>query len=742
MLSDPLILFIVLAPGLAALTGLFHKLTGDRFVMVVTTGTVLTCGALALIQLFNHAFGGGGHGAEEALAHGGEHGEHAEHAVAAAGTHIIKLMTWMDVGGLVADWSIRVDGLSITMMAVITSVAGLVHLYSWGYMSEEPHRARFFAYLSLFTFMMLMLVVADNFIQLFFGWEGVGLASYLLIGFWYQNKAPNDAAIKAFVTNRVGDFGLALGIMAVFLVFGTVQFEPVFAQISGAVAQHANLVETYNAAMAAGSEAIAPPELLAYLGEALPLEFLGYSLPALEVIGVLLFIGAMGKSAQFFLHVWLPDAMEGPTPVSALIHAATMVTAGVYLVCLLSPIYEYTVWAAGMVTVVGAVTALYAATVGLAQNDIKRVIAYSTCSQLGYMFFAAGVGAYEGAMFHLFTHAFFKALLFLGAGSVIHGMHHEQDMRMMGGVRKFMPITYAAMMIGTIAIIGIGLPLIDLPIAGFAGFYSKDAILESAFVAGQSGVAFGTMAFWFGIAAALLTSFYSWRLIYMTFHGPYTGAHLLAHGHDDHHDDHHGEDDHGHGHEPHESPWVMLVPLILLSTGAVLAGVGFYNPMFHHGAEFWGSAIYHSAENHIIHDIDEVKHDPAFNWVFLAPVIVTVLGFLVATFVYLLNRGMGKRIADSGGPLHAFLLNKWYFDEIYQYLIIKPLAWLGDLFWKGGDGRIIDGLGPNGLAWLSKWSARRLSAMHTGYLYHYAFVIIGAALVFGGVLYWRSGVSG
>ncbi|MCI4644038.1 MAG: NADH-quinone oxidoreductase subunit L, partial [Hyphomonadaceae bacterium] len=551
MMSDPLILFIVLAPGLAALTGLFHKLTGDRFVMIVTTGTVLTCGGLALVQLFNHAFGGGGHGAEEAVAHGAEHGEHA---VAAAHAHIIKLMTWMEVGGLKADWAIRVDGLSITMMAVITSVAGLVHLYSWGYMSEDPHRARFFAYLSLFTFAMLMLVVADNFIQLFFGWEGVGLASYLLIGFWYQNKAPNDAAIKAFVTNRVGDFGLALGVMAVFLVFGTVEFAPVFEQIQDAVAHNENVREV------------------------LKLDFLGYSLPALEVIGVLLFIGAMGKSAQFFLHVWLPDAMEGPTPVSALIHAATMVTAGVYLVCLLSPIYEYTYYAAGMITLIGAVTALYAATVGLAQNDIKRVIAYSTCSQLGYMFFAAGVGAYEGAMFHLFTHAFFKALLFLGAGSVIHGMHHEQDMRMMGGVRKFMPITYAAMMIGTIAIIGIGIPLIELPFAGFAGFYSKDAILESAFVAGQSGIAFGTMAFWFGIAAALLTSFYSWRLIYMTFHGPYTGAHLLAHGHDDHADDHHGEDDHGH--EPHESPWVMLVPLILLSVGAVLAGVVFYSPMF------------------------------------------------------------------------------------------------------------------------------------------------------------------
>ncbi|MEM0986033.1 MAG: NADH-quinone oxidoreductase subunit L [Pseudomonadota bacterium] len=709
MLPDPFILFIVLAPGIAAIIGgLLQKQIGDTGAMVVTTGTVLTAGSLSLYQLFAYTFAG--HGGE--AAHGDSH-SHAEAAHRAA-AHIITLMNWIDVGGFTADWAIRVDALSIVMMAVITSVSGLVHLYSWGYMSEDPHRARFFSYLSLFTFAMLMLVVADNFIQLFFGWEGVGLASYLLIGFWYTKRAPNEASIKAFVTNRVGDFGLALGIMAVFVIFGSVEFAPVLDAIR--------------------NDAFVTPLAMANPGPVreTTMQFLNWQLPALEVIGVLLFIGAMGKSAQFFLHVWLPDAMEGPTPVSALIHAATMVTAGVYLVCLLSPIYEYTTVAAGMITIIGAVTALYAATVGLAQNDIKRVIAYSTCSQLGYMFFAAGVGAYEAAMFHLFTHAFFKALLFLGAGSVIHGMHHEQDMRHMGGVARFMPITYGAMMIGTVAIIGLGLP----HVWGFSGFFSKDAILESAYAASLTGVAFAQLAFWFGIVAALLTSFYSWRLVYMTFHGPYTGAHNL-HGH---HDDHgHGDDHHAPG-DPHESPVVMLIPLILLSIGAVAAGWTFYDPMFHHGEGFWRDAIYRASDNHVIHDIDKVlKKNPEYEWVFWAPLVVTVIGFTIATFTYLFNRGVGKRIAESGGPLHSLFSNKWYFDEIYQATLIRGSALLGDVFWKTGDQRIIDGTGPNGIAALTQWSARRLSALHTGYLYHYAFVIIGAALVFGAVLYWQSG---
>ncbi|RAN34862.1 NADH-quinone oxidoreductase subunit L [Hyphomonas pacifica] len=716
MLPDFLILYIVLAPGLIALTGLVHKFIGDKLVMTLTTAVVLSAGALSLFQLFAYVAGLGGHAA------GGE--EHHASLVAMSTAselkqHIITLMPWIHVGEFQANWAIRVDTLSIVMMAVITGVSGLVHLYSWGYMSEEPHKARFFSYLSLFTFMMLMLVTADNFIQLFFGWEGVGLASYLLIGFWYQNKAPNDASIKAFVTNRVGDFGLALGIMAVFYVFRSVEFGPVL----DAVRQNTAVVPV------GFTEAFPVREL--------KISFLHWDLNALEVIGVLLFIGAMGKSAQFFLHVWLPDAMEGPTPVSALIHAATMVTAGVYLVCLLSPIYEYTIYAAGMITIVGAVTALYAATVGMAQNDIKRVIAYSTCSQLGYMFFAAGVGAYEAAMFHLFTHAFFKALLFLGAGSVIHGMHHEQDMRKMGGLAKYMPLTYAAMMIGTIAIIGLGIPHTKI---GFSGFFSKDAILESAFAGGAAEVMFGQVAFWFGIIAAFLTSFYSWRLIYMTFHGP-----MASKTHDDevyeeadsHADDHLAADDHhAHGHhgDPHESPLLMLVPLALLSIGAMFAGLYFYNAFVDHNNEaFWAGAIYRSAENHVLHN----RHDVP-EWVIYAPLIVTIAGFLIATFTYYFNRGVGKRIADSGGPLYSLFYNKWYFDEIYQATLVRGSALLGNLFWKA-DKKIIDGLGPDGVTHLTQGAAKRLSKMHTGYLYHYAFVIIGAALVFGGIMWLRAG---
>ncbi|GAB5457687.1 MAG: NADH-quinone oxidoreductase subunit L [Henriciella sp.] len=702
MLPANAIYFIVLAPGLAALiAGLLTKFIGDRGAMVVTTGTVGLAGILSIIQLFSHTFGG-----PDAVHIAGVEGG-AAHAKAT----ILPLMTWIDVGQFQANWAVRVDTMSIVMMAVITSVSGLVHLYSWGYMSEDPHRARFFAYLSLFTFAMLMLVTADNFIQLFFGWEGVGLASYLLIGFWFTKDAPNDAAIKAFVTNRVGDFGLALGIMAVFLVFGSVEFEPVLS----AIKENAQVV----------------PLALAEAGNArdIILPFLGMDLPALEVIGVLLFIGAMGKSAQFFLHVWLPDAMEGPTPVSALIHAATMVTAGVYLVCLVSPIYEYAPNAAAMIALVGAITAIYAATVGMAQNDIKRVIAYSTCSQLGYMFFAAGVGAYEAAMFHLFTHAFFKALLFLGAGSVIHGSHHEQDMRKMGGVARFMPLTYAAMLIGTVAIIGLGIPHTSF---GFSGFFSKDAIIESAYSASLSGVSFAQFAFWMGIIAAMLTSFYSWRLIYMTFHGPRAEAdHHEEHAHDAH-------DDHHHSGDPHESPLVMLIPLGLLCIGAVFAGVTFYDPMFHHGEAFWGDALYRAASNHVIHDIDEMKYQAQYAWVFWAPLVVTIIGFLIATFTYFFNRGFGKRLADSGGPLHSMFENKWFFDEIYNATIIRASAWLGDIFWKG-DKKVIDRVGPDGMSGLVQWGSRRLSAMHTGYLYHYAFVIIGAALIFGAILFWHNG---
>ncbi|WP_018147162.1 NADH-quinone oxidoreductase subunit L [Henriciella marina] len=719
MLPDIALLFIVLAPGLAALiAGLFQKYVTDTGAMVITTGTVGLAGILSVIQLFMFAFGGGvAEAVHTAAPAAGDHGA----AMVAPVQHIITMLTWMDVGQFQADWAIRVDAMSIVMMAVITGVSALVHVYSWGYMSEDPHRARFFAYLSLFTFMMLMLVTADNFIQLFFGWEGVGLASYLLIGFWYTKAAPNSAASKAFVTNRVGDFGLALGIMAIFVVFGSVEFDPVMT----AIRENATVVPLALAGAAPIQDLVVP--------------FLSWNVPALELIGVLLFIGAMGKSAQFFLHVWLPDAMEGPTPVSALIHAATMVTAGVYLVCLASPIYEYAPFAAGMVTLIGAVTAIYAATVGLAQNDIKRVIAYSTCSQLGYMFFAAGIGAYQAAMFHLFTHAFFKALLFLGAGSVIHGMHHEQDMRRMGGVAKFMPLTYAAMMIGTIAIIGLGIPHTSL---GFAGFFSKDAIIETTFAAGQNGVSFGMFAFILGIIAALLTSFYSWRLIYMTFHGPREDSiPPETPEFDSHADEHLSVDEHGHHthHEdPHESPLVMLIPLGLLSLGAIFAGFLFYDSFVGHDqASFWAGALYTAADNLVLEEKYNVPE-----WVFWAPLFVTITGFVIATFTYFFNRGFGARIAASGGPLHSLFANKWYFDEIYNATFIKGTHWLGGFLWKTGDKRIIDGFGPDGVTSLVRWGSRRLSAMHTGYLYHYAFVIIGAALVFGAVMFWRVGGAG
>lgn len=698
-LPDPLIIFIVLAPGIAAaVAGLLQRFIGDRIAMVITTATVGLAGILSVYQLFGYAFGGHTDG---------DSGTHAQ--------HVIELARWIDVGQFRADWAIRVDALSIVMMAVITSVAGLVHLYSWGYMAEDPHKARFFSYLSLFTFMMLMLVTADNLIQLFFGWEGVGLASYLLIGFWYHKETANSASIKAFVTNRVGDFGLALGIMAVFFVFGTVELYPMLEAIK------ANSFDIpFVQPIAQFADGVGPRDAT--------LEFLGLNLMALEVIGILLFIGAMGKSAQFFLHVWLPDAMEGPTPVSALIHAATMVTAGVYLVCLLSPVYEFAPVAAGFVTFIGAVTALYAATVGLAQNDIKRVIAYSTCSQLGYMFFAAGIGAYQAAMFHLFTHAFFKALLFLGAGSVIHGMHHEQDMRKMGGVAKYMKLTYATMLIGTIAIIGLGIPHTQF---GFAGFFSKDAIIETTFAAGIKDVSFAQMAFWAGIIAALLTSFYSWRLIYMTFHGPMAQTDL-------HHHTEAADDDHHHAHssEPHESPWVMLIPLILLSAGAIAAGFVFYDSFVgHHQKAFWDGAIYAASDNTVLKDKYPADHGGIVpEWVFWMPLIVTITGFLIATFTYLFNRGFGARLAQKGGPLHSMFANKWYFDELYQATVIRWTRVLGDVFWKVGDKKIIDGLGPDGVTGLARWGAARLSAMHTGYLYHYAFVILGAAAIFGAVM--------
>ena len=695
-----LVTLLVFAPLLGAtVAGLFGRRIGNIGSQAITTGLLLVAcalGWLTFIEILTHAWA----------------------------PFTVTLAPFINVGDFQSAWSVRIDTLSAVMLIVVTTVSALVHLYSWGYMADDDSRPRFFAYLSLFTFAMLALVTAADFMQLFFGWEGVGLASYLLIGFWYKKPTASAAAIKAFVVNRVGDFGFALGIMTTFWMFHTIRFAELFPLI----ASHANASWS----------------------------FAGQSWAAVDLACVLLFIGAMGKSAQFFLHTWLPDAMEGPTPVSALIHAATMVTAGVYMVCLLSPMFEYAPVAKQVVTVIGAVTALFAATVGLAQNDIKRVIAYSTCSQLGYMFFAAGVGAYQGAMFHLFTHAFFKALLFLSAGSVIVGMHHEQDMRKMGALWNKLPITYVVMIIGTLAITGVGLPYLDL---GFAGFYSKDAIINAAYVASTGHSWTAGFAFFAGLFAAGLTSFYSWRLIFMTFHGKAKWA-KEAHGpaadhgahdhashaqiethtepHDAGHDDGHAHDDHGHGHggTPHESPWIMLVPIMLLSVGAVFAGGVFASHFIGEGrADFWRGAIFTLASNHVL---DTEGKLPA--WEVWSPLGLTLIGFLAAFYVYVMKEGLGAAIAARKGPVWSFLYNKWYFDELYEFVFVRGAKGLGDLFWKRGDQQIIDGLGPNGVAWVSARLGKLIGKMQTGYVYNYAFVmLIGVAGLLGYALmtWWR-----
>lgn len=654
---------IVLGPLFAAvIAGLLQRYIGDKLAMAVTTGFVGLSLALSLPIFAGFVWG-------ESQA------------------RVIELFTFVDVAGFTSTWSVRIDALSALMLVVVNTVSFLVHVYSIGYMDEDPHKARFFSYLSFFTFSMLALVTANDFLQLFFGWEGVGVASYLLIGFWYHKRSANDAAIKAFITNRIGDFGFALGIMAVFFCYGSIQYDEVFAA------------------------AAARPDMMLGIG--------AVQARAVEVIAFLLFIGAMGKSAQFFLHVWLPDAMEGPTPVSALIHAATMVTAGVFMVCRLGEIYQMAPYAAGFVTVIGAATALFAATVGVAQNDIKRVVAYSTCSQLGYMFIAAGIGAYNIAMFHLFTHAFFKALLFLGAGSVIHGLHHEQDMRYMGGVGRQMPITFAMMTVGTLALIGFGIPAIgSFPGFGLAGFYSKDAIIETAFGAHAIG---GQFAFWCALSAAFLTSFYSWRLVFMTFTGTYRGnpdAHRDDRAHGEHHAAHAKPVD---GSAPaHESSWVMLAPLVVLAAGAIFAGAVFAPYLLGRGAHgFWGESVVLPAGGH--------EHPPT--WVIWAPLTVTVTGALSALFFYLWRPGSARLLAR--GPVWAFLYNKWWFDEIYDFIFVKGARAVGDLFWKVGDMKLIDGLGPDGMAGLSNFFSRRLRRLQTGYVFHYSFLMLIAAVAFG-----------
>lgn len=575
----------------------------------------------------------------------------------------VVIAQWVQSGTFDVSWSIRMNVLTAVMLVVVNTVSALVHLYSHEYMKEDPAIPRFQAYLSLFTFAMLMLVTADNFLQLFFGWEGVGLASYLLIGFWFHKDSANSAAMKAFVVNRVGDFGFGLGIMAIYMFTGSIEFDTVFAAIPGLVGQS--------------------------------FTFLWFEADVVTTISLLLFVGAMGKSAQLFLHTWLPDAMEGPTPVSALIHAATMVTAGVFLVALCSPIFEYSPTALTIVTIVGASTAFFAATIGLVQNDIKRVIAYSTCSQLGYMFFALGVSAYPAAVFHLFTHAFFKALLFLGAGSVIHALHHEQDMRKMGGTWRVLPYTFTAMTIGTLALTGF--PFLS-------GFYSKDMVIEAAYAA-QTGV--GQYAFWMGVIAAFLTSFYSWRLVYMTFfNAPRASKETMDHA--------------------HESPWKMMVPLILLSIGALGAGAVFYDGFVgYEWRAFWGDAIFVLPENTAMDDAHKVPL-----WVKLAPIGSMALGFVLASLFYKVDTSIPAKVAKHNQPLYQFLLNKWYFDEIYHFLFIRSSQALGRLFWKRGDGQLIDGFGPNGISAVAVKVAQRFSALQTGYLYHYAFVmLIGITLI-------------
>jgi NADH-quinone oxidoreductase subunit L len=570
------------------------------------------------------------------------------------------IFSWMTSGDLKVDWALRIDTLTVVMLVVVTTISSFVHLYSIGYMADDPFQPRFFSYLSLFTFAMLMLVTADNLVQLFFGWEGVGLMSYLLIGFWYQKPEANAAAIKAFIVNRIGDFGFSLGIFAVFLMTGAIDFDTVFAQ--------------------------AP----ALTGKTI--HFLSWDVDALTLICLLLFMGAMGKSAQFLLHTWLPDAMEGPTPVSALIHAATMVTAGVFMVARLSPLFELAPNAQTFVTFIGATTAFFAATIGLVQNDIKRIIAYSTCSQLGYMFVAMGTGAYSIGMFHLFTHAFFKALLFLGSGSVILAMHHEQDIRHMGGLKDKIPFTYWTMVIGTLALTGFPLT---------AGYFSKDAIIEAAYVSTNPMALY---AFGMTVIAAALTAFYSWRLIFMTFHGSP-------------HDRHHYE-------EARESPTVMLIPLGFLAAGAIFAGYPFKELFVGPGvAEFFRDSLKFGPTNHILEDMHHIPYLAS-----IAPTVMMAIGFVIAWEFYIRRPELPAELARQQEPLYKFLLNKWYFDELYDFLLVRPTLWLCRVLWKYGDGWVIDGLGPDGISARVLDVTRGVVRLQTGYLYHYAFaMLIGVA---------------
>ena len=674
-LSLQLIVFLPLVAAIVA--GLGGRWIGATAAKAVTTGALFVGAALSWPIFLSYVAGG-------------------------AEAQVVPVLEWIRSGDLVVDWALRVDTLTAVMLVVVTTVSSLVHLYSWGYMEEDPGQPRFFAYLSLFSFAMLMLVTADSLVQMFFGWEGVGLASYLLIGFWYHKPSANAAALKAFVVNRIGDFGFSLGIFGTFLVFGTVSIPAILEA----------------APSMAGST----------------IGFAGMRVDTMTLLCILLFIGAMGKSAQLGLHTWLPDAMEGPTPVSALIHAATMVTAGVFMVCRLSPMFEVSEVASHVVIYVGAATAIFAATVGTAQNDIKRVIAYSTCSQLGYMFFAAGVGAYGAAMFHLFTHAFFKALLFLGAGSVIHAMHHEQDMRYYGALRKEIPFTFWVMVIGTLAITGVGIAGV-----GFAGYHSKDAILESAYASGSVP---GGIAFFLGALAALLTSFYSWRLIFLTFYGKprWAASEHVRHAlHGEHEDPAHEHGDSSKskatppegtgGYHPHESPWTMLVPIGLLAVGAAFAGFLFAHD-FLDSAAFWNGSI--AFDEHLAHAMHEVPL-----WVKYTATFAMLIGLLVAWRNYIYRPEAAAAFVSTFPAIHRFVANKWYFDELYDRIFVRPSLWLGRLFWHGGDEGTIDRFGPHGAAYAVGVGNRFTARLQSGYLYSYAFVmllgLLGAA---SWVMWW------
>ncbi|ALE16542.1 NADH-ubiquinone oxidoreductase chain L [Altererythrobacter epoxidivorans] len=648
------ILLIVFLPLLAAIVGgLTNKAAPAVFTKSITTGALFISCLLSWPIFIGFLTG-----ANEAT--------------------VVNVLTWVQSGTLTFDWALRVDTLTAVMLVVITTVSALVHLYSWGYMEEDPDQPRFFAYLSLFTFAMLMLVTADNLVQMFFGWEGVGLASYLLIGFWFRKPSANAAAIKAFVVNRVGDLGFMMGIFGTYLVFQTTSIPEILAAAPGM----------------SGSS----------------IGFLGYRVHTMDLLCILLFIGAMGKSAQLGLHTWLPDAMEGPTPVSALIHAATMVTAGVFMVCRLSPMFETAPIALGFVVFIGAATCIFAATIGTTQWDIKRVIAYSTCSQLGYMFFAAGVGAYNAAMFHLFTHAFFKALLFLGAGSVIHAMHHEQDMRYYGGLRKEIPLTFWAMMFGTLAITGVGIYNLHL---GFAGFWSKDAIIEVAFARGTT---VATFAFWMGVFAALLTSFYSWRLMFLTFWGKPRWIESEHIQHSVHKTPEQAGEDKTGGYHPHESPLTMLIPLGVLSVGAIAAGQVFA-PYFLDSAEFWNGSLFYNEP--LVHAMHAVPYSVKY-----AAFIVMVLGLVTAWFAYIRNTSIPGKFVEQFSIVHRFVYNKWYFDELYNVLFVKPAFWLGRQFWQRGDVGLIDRFGPNGAAWVVQRGALVAKKVQSGYLYSYALIML------------------